>query len=1135
MTLPDFARFFELCHDVEPYRWQRRLADQVLANRRWPGVLDLPTGSGKTSAIDIAVYALAAAAHDGEFGIFPRRVIFMVDRRVLVDQAWKHGERVLDRIETTAELAPVRRALAKLSPERPSSIRLRGACPTDPRWCRSPDQIQIIASTVDQIGSRLLLRGYGVSARMRSVEAGLVGQDTIVFLDEVHLAGPFLDTLKHLEGLDPVREIVPRRQVVSMSATPVPTAATGHPFHLLEEDYGDEALAPRLGAGKLVRWSDRKVEQILATVDAPCVLMVANTIRTALEWFKKAAKAQTRQRRGAALQRDLFLVTGRMRPLDRQTTLDAVENRLKGREPTLVVATQCIEAGVDWDFDTMLSECASWDALVQRMGRVNRCGKRQEAECFILQAQRTFKGRDTGEKFCPVYGEHEAKTASWLAEVSPLRCTPGSMPEPPEDCVRPPTSAPALIPEYLDLWSQNRADGPAFDVSVFLHGVRHERDVQVIWRDLDLVRDRSVLKPLLKALPPSSLEAVSVPLWQLREWLSERLVIRVGVETDIQSAEDVGVGATLIVPTEYGGIGRHGTFDGSADVVSDVSTAAMRDHRGLQFQFHDAPPVHDDESIEDQVKVWITEDESRSALRDWRWIDVGHRWLFVSDLPIEDDDDGPTFRRRAVSLESHLNGVAARTRAVATRLGLPPPMTADLALAARLHDLGKLDNRFQQLCGRTPDTGPLGKSDQDWVARRRREAVSNYPKGERHEALSVELMIRYGLHEMANDAELVEHLVASHHGWARPFIRTAQGTARVHDRLFNVDFATELAHEEAERAPTRFRSVQQRFGWLGLSWLEAIVQLCDHRQSEAETRGETAPAGGEALESRPVEESRGIPPAEIALTALNGLIPGDFLAAVGVLRALDLADESALLRWQGTQPHFTTNAGVDEIVARLVKVREHFRGAWPAELNKLSGDQCDELLLNAQQPFRSIVVALLSAGGRSDMDFVSGGRGGFKDTFDWSTSPQTTGFSPDSLRRVLVGPRNLTKGGKSFRWSPLAAQGARRPQSATNDTRTEPWIEWLSLVGMSALVSVPEARWGRLATRSTAVYGHRRDSKQFRWPLWRVALAWSDLSAALASNRFGLHDALWCEAPRLVFGTGQNRTYGLGAGYPQWM
>ena len=245
MTFPDFPRFFEICNDAPPYLWQRRLAKRVLADRCWPNALDLPTGSGKTSAIDIALYALGVASHEGELGIFPRRIILVVDRRVLVDQAWRHGRRLLERIETRAELAPMRKALAKLSPEPPSSIRLRGACPTDPRWCRSPDQVQIVASTVDQIGSRLLLRGYGVTPRMRPVEAGLVGQDTVLLLDEVHLAGPLLDTLKHLGHLNPVRSIVPRRQVVPMSATLVPAEAVGHPFQLEEEDRSDVPLAPR--------------------------------------------------------------------------------------------------------------------------------------------------------------------------------------------------------------------------------------------------------------------------------------------------------------------------------------------------------------------------------------------------------------------------------------------------------------------------------------------------------------------------------------------------------------------------------------------------------------------------------------------------------------------------------------------------------------------------------------------------------------------------------------------------------------------------------------------------------------------------------------------------------------------------
>ena len=1131
MTFPAFARFFEICHDAAPYPWQQRLANQVLADQRWPDALDLPTGSGKTSAIDIAIYALAAAAHEGEFGIYPRRIILIVDRRILVDQAWRHGQRLLERIEATAELTPVRNALAKLSPEPASSIRLRGACPSDPRWCRSADQVQIVASTVDQIGSRLLMRGYGVTPRMRSVEAGLVGQDTLFLLDEAHLAGPFLDTLIRLEHLEPVRGIVPRRQVVQLSATPATTAATAR-FGLDAKDHNDAALGPRLTARKTVRWSDERVEQVIATIDAPCVLLVANTVRTAIDWFRKAAKAQAAGRRRVS-ERELLLVTGRMRPLDRQEILDTVESRLAGREPTLVVATQCVEAGVDWDFDAMISECASWDALVQRMGRVNRRGERDDAECVILQAKRTFKEQETEEQFCPVYRGYEIETANWLSRITEQRCPPGAMPEAPAGCVRPAASAPLLIPEYLDLWSQNRADGPVYDISVFLHGAQQDRHVQVVWRDLDLARDRTYLEPLLKALPPSSREAAPVPVSELRKWLDGREAIRIGAEIIVDTGDNIGAGATVVVPTRYGGIGRHGTFDGSMGRVPDVSSAAMRDHRGLEFQIHDAPSVNEDESVEDQVESWIAEDEARSVLRGWIWVDIGHRWLFVKDLPIDSDDDGPTFQRRPVGLESHLNGVSARTRAVAERLGVPE-MTEDLALAARLHDLGKLDDRFQRLCGRRQDAAPLAQSGHSWIERRRRETVCDYPKGERHEALSVELMIRHGLHKTASDTELVEHLVASHHGWSRPFVRAARGMARIDDRLFCLAFDDELAHAEAERAPARFRSVQERFGWLGLAWLEAIVQLSDHRQVEAQKNGELPPAGGEPLYSHRSEAKRATPPAETALTAINGLVPGDYLAALGVLRALDLADERTLLRWQGTQPRLATTLGIDDIVDRLVDVRGSFRGVWPAELNKLSDDQRDELLLSAEEPFRSVVVALLASGGRSEMDFVSGGRSGFKSVFEWSTTTRAKTFSPDGLCRALVGPRILTTAGKSFRWSPLAAQGARRPQTASNDKRCEPWIEWLSLMGISALVSVPEVRAGRLATRSTAVYGNRWNSKRFRWPLWNVALAWPDASAALAGNRVSLRDARWCEAQRLSFGPARNRTYGFGPGQPRW-
>lgn len=569
LTGSRFSEFFQALwgQDRKPFAWQNDLASRVLENSEnpWPEAVALPTASGKTACLDIAVYALAAQAKwrtQAEPRTAPRRIFYVVDRRVIVDEAFDRARKLADKLHMAKKgiLREVADHLRDLGGgNRPlGCFQLRGGMYRSDAWAESPTQPTIVASTVDQLGSRLLFRAYGRSFKAWPIQAGLTGNDVLVLLDEAHCAVPFLETLRAISKFRTWAEqpLPAPFHVMIMSATPPEGMSDIFRDTSLEGKMPEHPLGARQMADKPTRLVETKVSgskalgelaKQLAKVaeelaDGKPVAMVVFTNRVATARWTHRLLAQKHGERA-------ILLTGRMRPLDKDDTVverlamlsanASATRQIDG--PLFVVATQTLEVGANLDFDMLVTECASLDALRQRFGRLNRMGRRIRASAAILIRADQAKSSDDD----PVYGGALANTWKWLEEQAGeegeidmgISSLEGRLPEAEElsQFNAPINHAPVILPAYIDCWVQTAPEPmPTPDVSVFLHGPgRTSADVQVCWRaDLDLDLSDDIALEILALCPPAVGECLPVPIWLLRSWLA-------GEDPSVESLADV--------------------------------------------------------------------------------------------------------------------------------------------------------------------------------------------------------------------------------------------------------------------------------------------------------------------------------------------------------------------------------------------------------------------------------------------------------------------------------------------------------------------------------------------------------------------------------------------------------------------
>lgn len=885
-----------------PFPWQERLLERML-DGDIPELIDIPTGLGKTSVMAIWLVARACGAK------LPRRLVYVVDRRTVVDQA---TDVALELREFVDGDPGIKRTLGLREDQSLPISTLRGQYVDNREWLDDPAAPAIIIGTVDMIGSRLLFEGYGVSRKMRPYHAGLLGVDALVILDEAHLVPPFEQLLRAIAtdpAFHPRKNLgapgVPPFKLLSLSATG--RTQNANAFGLTDEDFKHPILKKRLNAKKSLRieplGEETKLEDALANqawalTDSgkEAVRVIVYSDRREVAQKAKEAVEKLAKRDGMADKIETELVVGGRRVFEREQAKKRLKelgfiagSKEKRTSPAFLFATSAGEVGVDLDADHMVCDLVAWERMVQRLGRVNRRGDGDSIVVVIPKSEPkdiekllakstdelTKKERKSVDEVkrirasrialerLPTDGASFSASPAALLDLKTLALTCPDLQRILEDATSPEPLRPALTLPLVETWAMTSLEkhtGRPPAIQPWLRGwIEDDPQTTVVWRTYLPVRKRGKppreqeIEAFFEAAPPHTSELLETETFRIVRWIAARAesvlkqpaqqeaagetsclreqdVVAFALDPDgglqkpltlaeLKSPDDkqkfrLLAGATLVVDVRLGGLRKDGLLDekeSPTPETADGSDWLGEGVVGFRVRSVEASEVVTrDKNWRERFRFAAEVSEDGEVTR---WLAV-ERWR----------DDAATEEDRSAAnpqlLDEHQSWVACRARKLAEALGLCKEYAEVLVLAALLHDEGKRSERWQRAFS-AQTNGVYAKT----------EGPISYRllDGYRHELgslLRVENDQR--LTQLAGEQrDLVLHLIAAHHGFARPVI----GTSGCEDKppSFLEDKTIEIA--------LRFARLQARWGPWRLAWWEALLRAADQQASRDNDAG----------------------------------------------------------------------------------------------------------------------------------------------------------------------------------------------------------------------------------------------------------------------------------------------------------
>ena len=582
---------------------------------------------------------------------------------------------------------------------------------------------------------------------------------------------------------------------------------------------------------------------------------------------------------GKDAQDRVALLTGQIRGYERDELLKTPAMRpfVEEKEPSeslpkavYLVSTSAGEVGMDLHADHMICDLTTLDSMIQRLGRVNRFGK-GEAQVDVL-----YEEKLAGKELPAPYDQAVQITLRVFQEAMDPQS--GFMDASPNALRKLHHHAEAFSPEpetveltdiLVDFWSQTSlGDVPGRpEVAPWLHGVSEEElpETWLAWRkeasillESDVVEDEDLTRWFRKH-PLSTKETLQKPTYQLfrqlqksdteKGWIKELCEKNPKTSVILLSATNEAKKikleelpernrreldfATIVFPVELGRLNKAGVFD--EKIATEAEDVAYKNEKktfervilertGYRFTWRSLDEAENQGegdwlSLSDATKQ-IKKDDQRVELKIMTQAaqeeqdddEATQAWLLLLKNVTQEQDTRPS--DVSPTVDGHNEDVADLAQSMAVSLGLPDAICEAIRLAGQYHDEGKRAEIWQKAVGYDPHEDgfqPKAKSASgggNW------KNLNRY----RHDLGS--LVHAEKIAEIANHPErdLILHLIATHHGWARPHFRSEAFGPGV-DETEQARIHHEVMH--------RYAALQERFGHWRLAWLESLLRRAD--------------------------------------------------------------------------------------------------------------------------------------------------------------------------------------------------------------------------------------------------------------------------------------------------------------------